>query len=80
MNMARIEAELEQLTADELRRLALKSWAAYIAKEDHAANEVDEDDPRLLAALDEAEKRADAGGARVSGDEVKARLRAWTTK
>ena len=80
MSIARIEAELERLNADELRRLALKSWAAYVVKEGQTTNEVEEDDPRLLAALDEAERRADAGGGRLTGDEVKARLRTWTTK
>lgn len=80
MSIARIEAELEHLKPDELRRLALKSWAAYVAQEGRAGNEVDEDDPKLLAALDEAERRADTGGAKLTGDEVKARIRTWTTR
>jgi hypothetical protein len=56
MSLAEIEAELDQLGPDELRRLALKSWTTFVEKERRTdgANECDEDDPRFLAALDEA--------------------------
>jgi len=66
MSFAEIESELEKLTPDELRRLAVKTWSTFVEKEGvlDAANECDEDDPQLLAALDEAVKRADAAPGR----------------
>jgi len=82
MSLAEIEAELDQLGPDELRRLALKSWGAFVEKEQrqHGVNECDESDPRLLAALDEAIAQADATpGQGDSGSEVRARLNQWTT-
>jgi hypothetical protein len=62
MSFAEIEAELEKLSSDELRRLALKSWTVFVEKEgaSEAVSECCEDDPRLLAALDEAIAQADA--------------------
>jgi len=33
MSMTEIESELDRMTPDELRRLALKSWSAFVAKE-----------------------------------------------
>ncbi len=36
MSLAEIEAELNQLGPDELRRLALKSWTTFVAKEGRA--------------------------------------------
>jgi hypothetical protein len=83
MSFAEIEAELEKLSPDELRRLALKSWTAFVEKEggSRAANECSEDDPRLLAALDEAIAKADATpGEGHSGSNVRARLSEWTSK
>ena len=82
MSMAEIESELEKLTPDELRRLALKSWSAFVEKETGAdANECDEEDLRLLTALDEAVRRADATpGQGHSGEELRARIAEWTTK
>ena len=83
MSFAEIEAELEKLSSDELRRLALKSWTVFVAKEGgaDAANECSEDDPRLLAALDEAIEKADAApGEGHSADAVRARLNQWTSK
>ena len=83
MSIAEIEAELERLTPDELRRLALKSWSAFVAKEGLSddANQCDEDDPDLLAALDEAVAQADSSArASLSGAEVRARIREWTSK
>ncbi len=62
MSLVEIEAELEQLGPDDLRHLALKSWMIFVEKErrQSGVNECDEDDPRLLAALDEAIAKADA--------------------
>ena len=83
MSFAEIEAELDQLGPDELRRLALKSWTAFVQKERCivGANECDESDPHLLAALDEAIAKADATpGRRHSGRDVRVRLDKWTSK
>ena len=83
MSFAEIEAELDQLGPDELRRLALKSWTTFVEKEGRAegANMCDESDPRLLAALDEAIAKADATpGQGYSGRGVRARLNEWTTR
>ena len=83
MSFAEIEAELEKLSSDELRRLALKSWTVFVEKEggSEAANECSEHDPRLLAALDEAITQADATpGEGHSGLDVRARLSEWTSK
>ena len=83
MSFAKIEAELEKLSSDELRRLALKSWTVFVEKEGGpgAGNECSEDDPRLLAALDEAIEKADATpGEGHSADAVRARLNQWTSK
>jgi hypothetical protein len=77
MSFAEIEAELDKLGPDELRRLALKSWTAFVQKErgTDGANECDESDTRLLAALDEAIAAADATpGQGHSGLHVRARL------
>lgn len=79
MSMAEIETELERLTPDELRRLALKSWSVFVEKEGGAG--CDEEDPQVLAALDEAVRRADATpGQGHSGQELRARIAQWTTK
>jgi hypothetical protein len=83
MSLAEIEAELARLDPDELRDLALKSWKAFVEKERHQSgiNECDEDDPRLLAALDEAIAKANATpGQGHSGADVRARLKEWSTK
>jgi hypothetical protein len=83
MSLAEIEAELDLLGPDELRRLALKSWMTFVEKEGRqdGVNECDEDDPRLLAALDEAIAKADATpGQGHSGRDVRARLNEWTTR
>jgi len=83
MSFAEIEAQLEKLSTDELRRLALKSWSVFVAKEglSEGENQCDENDPELLAALDEALAQADStsdGG--YAGDEVRARISEWTSK
>jgi len=83
MSYAEIEAELDNLAPDELRRLAMKSWTAFVKKEGRTGgrNECDEIDPRLLTALDEAIAKADATpGQGSSGIEVRARLDQWTSK
>jgi len=83
MSFAEIETELDKLEPDELRRLALKSWSAFLQKEGHpnGANECDESDPHLLNALDEAIAKADATpGQGYSGSHVRARLSEWTSK
>ena len=69
MSFAEIEAGLPQLTPDELRRLAMKSWTAFVEKEfrHEAGNECSEDDPQLLAALDEAIEKAGVRAV-ISGD------------
>jgi hypothetical protein len=83
MSFAEIEAELDHLGPDELRRLALKSWTTFVQKEGRTvgANECDESDPGLLSALDEAIAKADATpGHGHSGRDVRARLNEWTSK
>jgi hypothetical protein len=83
MSFAQIEAELEKLSPEELRRLALKSWAVFVEKESGTENlnQCDEDDPRLLAALDEAIEKADTSQHQGrSGNEVRVRLDEWTSK
>jgi hypothetical protein len=82
MSRVEIEAQLDHVGPDDLRRLALKSWMTYVEKEGRQSgiNECDEGDPRLLAALDEATANADvAPGQGHSGREVRARLNEWTT-
>jgi len=82
MSFAEIEAELKNLTSQELRRLALKSWSAFVAKEPglEMGNECSETDPQLLAALDEALEKAASNPNGFSGNEVRARLRTWISK
>jgi hypothetical protein len=83
MSLAEIEAELEKLSVDELRRLAVKSWTVFVKKEGRpdSAHECSEDDPGLLAALDAAIAEADAApGGGHSATKVRARLGEWTSK
>lgn len=83
MSLSEIEAELANLTPDELRGLALKSWSAFAEKESKSSdiNECDEDDPALLAALDEAVAQARAlPGDGFSGSEVRAEIAKWISK
>lgn len=83
MSLAEIEAELEKLDLDELRSLALKSWAAYLQKERQSAgaNSCSEDEPALLSALDRAIAEADAApGQGFSAKEALGKLKEWTTK
>lgn len=83
MSLVEIEAELEHLGPDKLRHLALKSWKTFVEKErrQDGINECDEDDPRLLAALDEAIAKADATPRQGhSAHDVRTRLDEWTTR
>ena len=83
MSFAEIEAELDHLSPEELRRLALKSWTTFVAKEGGAdlANECDENHPELLTALDDALTRADATpGQGHSAKQVNARLSEWISR
>jgi hypothetical protein len=83
MSFAEIEAELEKMAPDQLRRLALRSWSAYLEKEarPEAADKCDEDDPLVLAALDNATQQADASPNRCySGAQVRSRLSKWFSK
>lgn len=82
MSFAEIEAELRNLSADELRRLALSSWNAFVEKESHGEGQacVDED-PETLAALDVAIREVDAKrAAEYSGDDVRGLVRKWTSR
>ena len=83
MSLAEIESELQKLSPDELRRLALKSWSTFVEKEGgpDAANGCDEDDPQLLANLDEAVRRAGATpGQGHTGQELRMRISEWTSR
>lgn len=83
MSLAEIEAELEKLTPDELRRIALKSWNVFVQKERGAqpANECNEDDAALLTSLDESVIQADASpGHGHSANAVRQKLRKWTSR
>ena len=83
MSLVEIETELARLSAAELRRLAMHSWAAFLEKEAADPNQstCDEDEPRLLAALDEAVSRADGRPGKVTdGDMMRAQIREWTTR
>ena len=83
MSYAEIEAEIDRLQPDELRRIAIKSWSAYLDRTDASGtpHECDEDEPRLLAALDEAVARADTTpGVGDSAAELRTHLAAWTTR
>jgi hypothetical protein len=77
MTLSEIEAELDRLNPEDLRHLALKSWATFVEKEGRTSglNECDENDPQVLAALDEAIAKADSTqGQGHSGAEVRIRL------
>lgn len=83
MSLTEIEAQLEHLTPGELRRLALRSWSAFVKREGNAEifNECDEDDPFLLSALDAAVEQADSSPAGDrTGAEVRERINEWTSK
>lgn len=74
-------AELDQLSVDELRRLAVGSWSAFVRKEGEVPQYCEEDDLRLLNSLDQAAAHADAArGEGHSGQEVRDRIREWTSR
>jgi len=74
-------AKLDQLTPDELRHLAARSWSAFVRKEGQIPQWCEEDDLRLLNSLDQAAARADAArGEGHSGQEVRDRIREWTSR
>ena len=83
MSLREIEAELEKLTPAELRHLAVKSWTTFVQKEGlpESQHVCDEEDSALLSALDEAADHTDrAPGRGYSGDQVRARIAAWSSK
>jgi hypothetical protein len=83
MGLIEIEAQLDKLTPDELRQLALKSWTTFVEKEagSEGQNECEEDDPQLLTALDAAiEKAGVTPGQGSSANEVRVRLSEWTSR
>lgn len=83
MSLTEIEAQLEHLTPDELRHLALRSWSAFVEREGDSEilNECEEDDPFLLSALDAAVERADSfPTSGCAGDEIRERIGEWTSK
>ncbi len=83
MSFREIEAELDHLTADELHRLAMKSWTAFVSKEGGASvlNECSEEDAILLKSLDEAITKANSQPAKgYSANEVRERVKQWTSK
>lgn len=81
MSYAEIEAELDRMPLDELRRIALKSWTTFVAKESGGVNECDEFDPQLLRELDEAIASADATpGQGHSAHQIRSRLEEWTSR
>ena len=83
MSLVEIESQLEQLTADELRKLAMKSWSAFVTREttSECANLCDEEDSEVLAALDEALAQAEAEpNQNFTADEVRARIAEWSLR
>ena len=82
MSLTEIEAQLEHLSPDELRHLALRSWSAFVTREGRSdiLNECDEDDPFLLSALDMAVADADSSPASgCTGNEIRERISEWTS-
>jgi len=82
MSFAEIEDQLDKLTPEELRVLALRSRSAFIRKEEvEDINLCDEDDPDLLAALDEAVTKAEATANQPrSAKEIRELIRELTSK
>ena len=81
MSLTEIEASLDKLTPAELRRLALRSWVAFMAREGDAHHFCAEDDPELLSALDQALAKADATpGQGLAAGEVRTRLDEWISR
>ena len=83
MSLSQIEAELPRLSAEELRQIAVLSWSAFVEKEaaDAQLNACNEDDPRLLARLDDAIRHADRPGQQdLAATEVRSWVQQWTTR
>lgn len=81
MSLTEFEAELDKLTLEELRQLALKSWTGFTEKESDDTNFCSEDDAELLNALDNAIEQADATPRNgYSATEVRSRLAQWSSK
>ncbi len=83
MDLAMIESQLERLTCDELRRPAIKSWAAFVRKESVGSetHTCDEPNSDLQAAPDEAVADGDAAPGRgYSAKAVRAHVDRWTSR
>ena len=83
MSLTEIEAQLDRLTPEELRHLAIRSWRAFVERQGDADgfNECDEDDPSLLAALDKAIQYADSSpSSGCAGVDIRERTNEWTSK
>ena len=81
MSLTEIEAALDKLTPAELRRLVVRSWSAFMAREGNAHHFCDETDPELLNGLDQAIAKADATPTQgFAADEVRSRLDTWTSR
>jgi hypothetical protein len=83
MSLREIEDELDRLKPEELRQLALKSWSAFVARDNPSrpGRQCNEDDPELLAALDESIRQADANPRRgLTGNELRSRLSEWISR
>jgi hypothetical protein len=81
MSLTRLKDEAAQLPLKEQRELIAFLIELQIEERSSASNECSEDDPALLAALDEAIARAGVvptGG--YSGQEVRSRVAQWTSK
>ena len=63
MSFAEIEAELDKLGPDDLRRLAIKSWTAFVQKEGRTkeANECDESEGADSIRMNSGRRRSWAG-------------------
>lgn len=80
MSLNQIEAELENLTSEELRRLALKSWMTFVKREriSAEAHECSEEDPEALKALDNAINRDEMSSHQgYTAEEMRARISQW---
>lgn len=78
MSFTELKDKVAQLPSDEQRELITFLVGLQTDHDDH---ECSEDDPQLLAALDEAVARAGTvptGG--YSGEEVRSRMAKWTSK
>ena len=73
-----MEAKMEQLSLEELRELAAKSAEAVRRREELPAL-IDDDDPDLMAALEEAIADADANpGNGIGVQEARQLVSKWT--